>query len=92
MKYVGFRIKKTRQNTFWREKMETLYIVMPAYNEEENIKTVVEQWYPILEGKSDASRLVIADSGSKDKTHDILMKLKKKIRSQCMEIGKLFMY
>lgn len=76
MKYVGFRIKKTRQNTFWREKMETLYIVMPAYNEEENIKTVVEQWYPILEGKSDASRLVIADSGSKDKTHDILMKLK----------------
>ena len=56
--------------------METLYIVMPAYNEEENIKTVVEQWYPILEGKADDSRLVIADSGSKDKTHEILMELK----------------
>lgn len=56
--------------------MEKIYIVMPAYNEEENIKAVVEQWYPILEGKSEDSRLVIADSGSKDKTHEILMQLK----------------
>lgn len=56
--------------------METLYIVMPAYNEEENIKEVVKQWYPILEDKSDDSRLVIADSGSKDKTHEILMEMK----------------
>lgn len=57
--------------------METLHIVMPAYNEEENIKAVVEQWYPILEGKSNDSRLVIADSGSKDKTHEILVGMKK---------------
>ncbi len=56
--------------------METLYIVMPAYNEEANIKAVIEQWYPILEGKSEDSRIVIADSGSKDKTHEILMELK----------------
>lgn len=56
--------------------METLYIVMPAYNEEENIKAVIEQWYQLLEGKADDSRLVIADSGSKDKTHEILMELK----------------
>lgn len=56
--------------------METLYIVMPAYNEEENIKTVIEQWYPLLEGKSDNSKLVIADSGSKDRTHEIIMEMK----------------
>ena len=49
---------------------------MPAYNEEENIKAVVKQWYPILETKPDDSRLVIADSGSKDKTHEILMEMK----------------
>lgn len=56
--------------------MDTLYIVMPAYNEEANIEAVVRQWYPMLEGKSEDSRLVIADSGSKDGTHAILEKLK----------------
>ena len=57
--------------------MDTLYIVMPAYNEEANIEAVVDQWYPILEGKSEASRLVIADAGSSDRTHEILETLKK---------------
>lgn len=57
--------------------MDSLYIVMPAYNEEETIKKVIEQWYPILNGKNDDSRLVIADSGSTDKTHDILIHLQK---------------
>lgn len=56
--------------------MDSLYIVMPAYNEEETIEDVVLQWYPVLEGKSEQSRLVIADSGSTDKTHDILLKLR----------------
>lgn len=55
--------------------MDTLYIVMPAYNEEENIASVVEKWYPLLGGKSERSRLVIADSGSTDRTHAILTEL-----------------
>lgn len=57
--------------------MNSVYVVMPAYNEEENMETVVRAWYPILEGKSEKSRLVIADSGSVDKTHAILENLKK---------------
>ena len=56
--------------------MNSLYIVMPAYNEEANIEETVKSWYKILDGKSDASRLVVADSGSRDKTHEILLKLK----------------
>lgn len=55
--------------------MEKLYIVMPAYNEEENVRSVVEQWYPLLKGKDKDSRLVIADSGSTDKTHEFLENL-----------------
>ena len=58
--------------------MDNLFIVMPAYNEEGSIATVVEQWYPVLEGKGNASRLVIADSGSTDSTHRILLELQKK--------------
>ena len=48
---------------------------MPAYNEEENIESVVRNWYPLLEGKSENSRLVVADSGSSDNTHSILLQL-----------------
>ena len=59
------------------EVMESLYVVMPAYNEEENIESVVKQWYKVLEGKGAYSKLVIADSGSKDKTHQILLDLQK---------------
>ncbi len=59
--------------------MDSLYIVMPAYNEEENITNVVKKWYPILDGKDEKSRLVIADKGSKDRTHEILSKLKETV-------------
>lgn len=31
-------------------KKESIYIVMPAYNEEANIRAVVETWYQIPEG------------------------------------------
>lgn len=58
--------------------MDSLYIVMPAYNEEETIEDVIMQWYPLLQGKDAKSRLVIADSGSVDKTHELLIKLKTK--------------
>lgn len=57
--------------------MDTLYIVMPAYNEEANIEQVVKDWYPVLEGKNEASRLVIADSGSTDSTHELLVNMQK---------------
>ena len=58
--------------------MDDLYIVMPAYNEEANIESVVTAWYPVLEGKGEGSRLVVADSGSVDSTHAILLALKEK--------------
>lgn len=59
------------------EGTKVLYVVMPAYNEEKSIEEVVKQWYPVLEGKSEGSRLIIADSCSTDRTHEILLGLKK---------------
>lgn len=29
--------------------MNTLYIVIPAYNERDTIRQVIEQWYPVVE-------------------------------------------
>ena len=56
--------------------MDSLYIVMPAYNEEANILSVIDSWYGVLADKSPDSRLVVADSGSVDATHNILLKYK----------------
>lgn len=53
---------------------DTLYIVMPAYNEEANIQSVLHQWYPLLEqfGGPD-SRLLVIDDGSRDQTGQMLL-------------------
>lgn len=56
---------------------DILYLVMPAYNEEDNIKAVVEAWYPVVEDKAEESRLIVADSGSVDNTHQILLDMQK---------------
>lgn len=57
--------------------MDILYIVIPAYNEEANIRQVVDDWYPVIEkhhgdGKS---RLVIINDGSKDSTWQIMQEM-----------------
>ena len=51
---------------------------MPAYNEEDSIGDVIDSWYPLVEKNGNYSRLVVADSLSTDKTHDILLALKEK--------------
>ena len=58
--------------------MESLYIVIPAYNEEKNIRQVIDEWYPIVakhEGGGD-SRLVIINDGSKDNTYNMAVQCK----------------
>ena len=59
---------------------ETLYIVIPAYNESENIEEVTKEWHKVVVKVSKTSRLVIIDDGSKDDTYNILEKLSKKYR------------
>lgn len=59
--------------------MDSLYIVIPAYNEADNIKSVIDDWYPIVEkyNGDGKSRLVIVNDGSKDATYDILCRCAK---------------
>jgi glycosyltransferase involved in cell wall biosynthesis len=51
-------------------KSESLYIIMPAYNEEANIENVIKEWYPVVERTGRDSRLVILNDGSKDSTYE----------------------
>ena len=59
---------------------ENLYIIMPAYNEEENIETVVEEWHEVVEKIGNDSKLVVIDDGSKDNTYKKLCELKNKYK------------
>jgi len=54
---------------------------MPAYNEEKNIGTVIEQWYPVVERIGGESRLVILNDGSRDGTYEMIRKYQKKYES-----------
>ena len=60
------------------KKEDILYVVMPAYNEEETIEGVVEDWYKVLELAGQESRIVVADNNSLDSTYKILKRLQKK--------------
>lgn len=61
--------------------MDDLFIVIPAYNESENIADCVDDWYPVIEKRvaegNVNSKLVIINDGSKDDTFDILLNLAK---------------
>lgn len=57
--------------------MDTLYVIIPAYNEEQNIEEVVNEWYPVVcrHSNDGKSRLVVIDDGSRDGTYHLLEKM-----------------
>lgn len=59
--------------------MDKLYVVIPAYNEEENIINVINDWYSVVEryNGNGESRLIIFDDGSKDSTYKIMQEYAK---------------
>ena len=54
---------------------DVLYLVIPAYNEEANIRDTIEMWYPVVEQANGGgrSRLLIIDDGSRDRTAEIFV-------------------
>lgn len=64
-----------------REKKEKLYIIIPAYNEEETIEQVTKKWYKIIDKIGNNSKLVIINDGSKDHTLKKLNTLKNKLNN-----------
>nr|MCR5687304.1 glycosyltransferase [Lachnospiraceae bacterium] len=58
---------------------DRLFIIIPAYNEESNIRQVVDDWYPVADKHGTDSRLVVIDDGSSDGTYAILEELSEKL-------------
>lgn len=57
--------------------MDKLYVIIPAYNEKDNLEQVINDWYPIVEKVGGDSRLVVIDDGSKDNTYEIMTEMAK---------------
>lgn len=59
--------------------MNNLTVVLPAYNEEENIETLVERWQQLRSGLADRYglqlQIVAVNDGSKDRTREIAERL-----------------
>jgi dolichol-phosphate mannosyltransferase len=60
-------------------KTDKLYIVIPAYNEEENIEIVVREWHDVVAKINAQSHLIVVDDGSKDNTYTKLKELQKEL-------------
>ena len=56
---------------------DKLFIIIPAYNEEETIEEVVKEWHQVVAGIGEQSRLVVINDGSKDHTKEKLEDLMK---------------
>lgn len=62
-----------------KKTMDKLYIIIPAYNESENLKNLVSDWYPIVEryNGNGESRMIVINDGSTDNTYRILQEYEK---------------
>ena len=56
-----------------------LSLVIPVYNEEENVKLCCHQLKEILDGMEERSEIILVDDGSTDKTFSLLQGLKREI-------------
>ena len=54
---------------------DSLYIIIPAYNEEMNIETIAREWHQAAAATGPDSRLVIINDGSRDETYNKLLAL-----------------
>jgi glycosyltransferase involved in cell wall biosynthesis len=57
--------------------MDNVIIVIPAYNEEENIPETIEGWYEVVRQVGNGSKLFVVDDGSKDGTYAQMLRMKK---------------
>lgn len=66
-----------------------LLCVMPIYNEEANVETVLREWVPVLEKATPRLVLLALNDGSRDGTAEILARLETELGERLCVIHKL---
>ncbi len=61
-----------------------IFVLLPAYNEEKNVKAVLEEIRQVLESRKDAYRVLVVNDGSKDETLQVLESVDKEIPLEVM--------
>ena len=56
-----------------------IYILLPAYNEEESLPMLMPKLKNVLENKDEPYKLLVCDDGSSDNTYEMLLKYSKSI-------------
>ena len=62
---------------------DSLFIIIPAYNEEMNIDAVAREWHEVVRQIGSQSKLVIINDGSKDQTYEKLQNLSEELPYLC---------
>lgn len=69
--------------------MRNAIIVLPTYNESENIKTLIPEIFKISENiKNWNVQILVVDDGSPDKTDEVVLEMKKKYKNLFLIRGK----
>lgn len=58
---------------------ESLWVVMPVYNEQESVAGVVREWLPVLRRCEVSLTLCLLNDGSRDGTHQVLEALRRDV-------------
>lgn len=66
-----------RQNTGGRKRLKRLSVVVPIFNEEENITPLYRELKNVLEGLGTAYEVIFVDDGSVDASYEVLQGLAK---------------
>lgn len=69
---------KERRNTFSKEKVRMLSIILPTYNEAQNIKKTISSLVNVLDEAKVPFEILVADDNSPDGTKNIVEKLSAK--------------
>jgi len=54
---------------------DTLAVVIPVYNEEKNISSLLRDWLPVFRNTGSSCRVIVIDDGSRDNSLAILKKM-----------------